>query len=228
MALNLSLERPRRNRPIKMTIVAFPPIETADEDGLLAIGGDLEPESLLLAYRSGIFPWPINEGLLAWFAPPKRAVIFLKDLHISRSLQRELKRGRFTTRMDTAFYHVISRCAEIKNRGDQGATWIIPEMLEAYTNLFEMGIAHSFETYFEGELVGGIYGLRIDDFFVAESSFYRRTSASKVAMIALTEYLKREKIPWFDCQAITPFSKSFGAVEIPRDEFMEQLVDRFR
>jgi leucyl/phenylalanyl-tRNA--protein transferase len=209
-----------------MPIVAFPPLETADEDGLLAIGGDLEPESLMLAYRSGIFPWPINEGLLAWFAPPKRAVVFLEDFHTSRSLQRELKRAKFTTRMDSAFHHVISRCAEIKNRGDQGATWIIPEMLEAYTTLYEMGIAHSFETYFEGELVGGIYGLRIDNFFVAESSFYRKTNASKVAMIALSEYLKQENIPWFDCQVVTPFSKSFGAVEIPRDKFMRLLGER--
>jgi leucyl/phenylalanyl-tRNA--protein transferase len=208
-----------------MTIIAFPPIETADEDGLLAIGGDLEPESLLLAYKSGIFPWPINEDILAWFAPPVRAVVFLKDLHISRSLKRELKRGCFETTMDTAFHHVISRCAEVTNRGDQDATWIIPEMLEAYTKLYELGIAHSFEAYFDGELAGGIYGVRLGRFFAAESSFYRKTNASKVAMVALTEYLQQEEITWFDCQAITPFSKSFGATEIPRAEFMKLLAD---
>jgi leucyl/phenylalanyl-tRNA--protein transferase len=154
-----------------------------------------------------------------------RAVVFLEDLRISRSLQRELKRGRFTTKMNTAFHHVISRCSELTNRGDQGSTWIIPEMMEAYTTLFEMGIAHSFETYFDGQLVGGIYGIRVGQFFAAESSFYRRTNASKVAMVALTEFLKQQGITWFDCQVITPFSESFGAVEIPREQFMELLAE---
>lgn len=208
-----------------MAIVAFPPLETADEDGLLAVGGDLEPASLMLAYQSGIFPWPINEGLLAWFAPPERAVVFLEDLHISRSLQRELKRNRFTTEVDTAFHHVISQCAELKNRGEQDSTWIIPEMIEAYTTLFEMGIAHSFETYLNGELVGGIYGIQIGRFFAAESSFYRTTNASKVAMVALTQHLQQQGITWFDCQVITPFSESFGAIEIPRPEFMALLAE---
>lgn len=207
-----------------MPIVAFPPLETADEDGLLAIGGDLEPESLLLAYRSGIFPWPINEEILAWFSPPVRAVVFLNELHISRSLQRELKRGQFETKIDTAFRQVIAQCAEVKNRGDQGSTWIIPEMIEAYTKLHQLGVAHSFETYREGKLVGGIYGIRIGRFFAAESSFYRTTNASKVAMVRLTEWLKLQGISWFDCQAITPFSQSFGAVEIPRPEFIQLLA----
>jgi leucyl/phenylalanyl-tRNA--protein transferase len=208
-----------------MAILEFPPIETADEDGLLAVGGDLEPESLMLAYRSGIFPWPINEGLLAWFAPPERAVVFLEDLHISRSLHRELKRGRFATKIDTAFHHVITRCAEVKNRGEQDSTWIIPEMMEAYTTLYEMGIAHSFESYLGGELVGGMYGIQIGRFFAAESSFYRKTNASKVAMVALADYLQQQGITWFDCQVITPFSESFGAVEIPRSEFMSLLTE---
>jgi leucyl/phenylalanyl-tRNA--protein transferase len=208
-----------------MAILTFPPLETADEDGLLAIGGDLEPDSLKLAYKSGVFPWPINEGLLAWFAPPERAVVFLEKFHISRSLQRELKRGRFSTKIDTAFHHVISRCAEVKNRGDQDSTWIIPAMMEAYTTLFEMGIAHSFETYHDGELVGGVYGIQIGRFFAAESSFYRKTNASKVAMVALAQYLEQQGITWFDCQVITPFSESFGAIEIPRPEFMTLLAE---
>ncbi|MFN4894555.1 MAG: leucyl/phenylalanyl-tRNA--protein transferase [Pseudomonadota bacterium] len=208
-----------------MAILAFPPLETADEDGLLAIGGDLEPASLLLAYRSGIFPWPINEGLLAWFAPPERAVVFLKDFHISRSLQRELKRGRFTTRVDTAFQQVISCCAEIQNRGEQDSTWIIPEMQEAYIKLHEIGIAHSFEAYLNNHLVGGIYGIQIGRFFAAESSFYRETGASKVAMLTLADYLKQEEIAWFDCQVLTPFSEGFGAVEISRNQYMQLLAE---
>jgi leucyl/phenylalanyl-tRNA--protein transferase len=207
-----------------MAILAFPPLET-DEDGLLDIGGDLEPASLLLAYRSGIFPWPINEGLLAWFAPPERAVVFLKDFHISRSLQRELKRGRFTTRVDTAFQQVISCCAEIQNRGEQDSTWIIPEMQEAYIKLHEIGIAHSFEAYLNNHLVGGIYGIQIGRFFAAESSFYRETGASKVAMLTLADYLKQEEIAWFDCQVLTPFSEGFGAVEISRNQYMQLLAE---
>ncbi len=207
-----------------MAIIAFPPLETADDDGLLAVGGDLEPESLLLAYRSGIFPWPINEELLTWFAPPVRAVVFLKDLHTSRSLQRELKRNRFEIRVNTAFNQVIARCAEVKNRGDQGSTWITPEILEAYIRLHELGIAHSFEAFSGADLVGGVYGIKISRFFAAESSFYRTTNASKVAMIKMIDWLKLQGITWFDCQAITPFSQSFGAVEITRADYMQLLA----
>jgi leucyl/phenylalanyl-tRNA--protein transferase len=206
-----------------MTITAFPPVETADDDGLLAIGGDLEVESLLLAYRSGIFPWPINEGILAWFAPPERAVIFLDEFHIPRRLQRELTRTQFSSRIDTNFTEVISRCAEVKNRGEQDSTWITPDIIEAYSELFTLGVAHSFETYHNDVLVGGLYGVRIGRFFAAESSFYRMTNASKVAMITLVEYLKKEGISWFDCQVLTPFSESFGAREIPRSDFMKLL-----
>jgi leucyl/phenylalanyl-tRNA--protein transferase len=209
-----------------MTIKAFPPVETADEDGLLAVGGDLEPDSIVLAYRSGVFPWPINKGLLAWFAPPERAVLFLDEFHISRSLKRELNHNRFTLKHNTAFSEVIERCAEVKNRGDQGATWITPEMQAAYQRLHELGIAQSFEAYQGHSLVGGVYGIRIDNFFAAESSFYRVDNASKVVMVALARYLEKEGIPWFDCQVLTPFSESFGAREIPRAEFMKLLGER--
>jgi leucyl/phenylalanyl-tRNA--protein transferase len=208
---------------IAMTITAFPPVETADDDGLLAIGGDLEVESLLLAYRNGIFPWPINEGILAWFAPPERAVIFLDEFHIPRRLQRDLTRMQFSSRIDTNFTEVMSRCAEVKNRGDQDSTWITPDIIEAYSELFALGVAHSFETYHNDVLVGGLYGVRIGGFFAAESSFYRIPNASKVAMITLVEYLKKEGISWFDCQVLTPFSESFGAREIPRSDFMKLL-----
>jgi leucyl/phenylalanyl-tRNA--protein transferase len=151
--------------------------------------------------------------------------VFLKDFHISRSLQRELKRGRFTTRVDTAFQQVISCCAEIQNRGEQDSTWIIPEMQEAYIKLHEIGIAHSFEAYLNNHLVGGIYGIQIGRFFAAESSFYRETGASKVAMLTLADYLKQEEIAWFDCQVLTPFSEGFGAVEISRNQYMQLLAE---
>jgi leucyl/phenylalanyl-tRNA--protein transferase len=206
-----------------MAIIEFPPVDSADEDGLLAVGGDLEPESLLLAYQNGIFPWPINDELLAWFSPPTRAIISVDEFHISRSLERELKRGRFTTKIDSAFHQVITRCAQVINRGEQDGTWITEEIISAYSELHRLGIAHSFESYLDGELVGGIYGVRVNNFFAAESSFYRKANASKVAMVALYEYLKREGIPWFDCQVLTPFSESFGAKEISRGEFLKLL-----
>jgi leucyl/phenylalanyl-tRNA--protein transferase len=210
-----------------MPIIEFPPVASADEDGLLAVGGDLDPESLLLAYQNGIFPWPINDELLAWFSPPIRAIISVDEFHISRSLERELKRGRFTTKVDSAFNQVITRCAQVINRGDQDGTWITDQIISAYSELHKLGIAHSFESYLDGELVGGIYGVRVNNFFAAESSFYRKANASKVAMVALYDYLKREGIPWFDCQVLTPFSESFGAKEISRDEFLRLLNGAF-
>jgi leucyl/phenylalanyl-tRNA--protein transferase len=207
-----------------MVIKRFPPIESADEHGLLAIGGDLEPESVILAYQSGIFPWPLDEETLAWFAPPERAVIFLDHFHISRRLRRTLNRGTFATKRDADFHTVMLRCAEVKNRGDQGGTWITDEIINAYTMLHTMGYTHSFESYLDGELVGGLYGIQIGRFFAAESSFFRVSDASKVAMCAMVEYLRSQDISWFDCQMLTPFSEGFGAREIPRSDYMNLLA----
>jgi leucyl/phenylalanyl-tRNA--protein transferase len=203
-----------------VAILEFPEVESADEDGLIAIGGDLEPESLLLAYRSGIFPWPVD-NVLAWWSPPERGVVFLDELHISRSLQRELSRARYETRINHAFSEVITRCAEIVNRGDQGGTWITPYLLDAYIEFSKLGYTRSFESYYNGELVGGLYGVMIDGFFVAESSFYRMPNASKVAFVAMAEHLRSLGMTWFDCQMVTPFSKGFGAKAIPRSQFMQ-------
>jgi leucyl/phenylalanyl-tRNA--protein transferase len=207
-----------------MVIKRFPPVDSADEHGLIAIGGDLEPESVLLAYQSGIFPWPIDEETLAWFAPPQRAVIFLKEFYVSRRLRRTLKRSQFTTKRDNDFQTVILRCAEMKNRGEQDGTWITQDIVSAYTRLHTMGFTHSFETYLDGELVGGLYGIQIGRFFAAESSFFRVPDASKVAMCAMVEYLRSEEIPWFDCQVLTPFSEGFGAREVPRSDYMRLLA----
>jgi leucyl/phenylalanyl-tRNA--protein transferase len=204
-------------------VLEFPPVELADEDGLLAIGGDCHPQSLLLAYRSGIFPWPINEESITWFAPPIRGVIFLDSVKISKSLRRELKLERYTVRRNHQFSEVIARCSELKNRGDQNGTWIIPEIIAGYTELHRLGYAHSFESYFEGELVGGLYGVQIGRYFSGESSFYRMPNASKVAMVALLAYLIESGITWLDCQTLTPFAASFGAVEITRAQYMEIL-----
>ncbi|MEY4667913.1 MAG: hypothetical protein RL518_612 [Pseudomonadota bacterium] len=207
-----------------MVIKRFPPVEDADEHGLLAIGGDLDPDSILLAYRSGIFPWPLDEETLAWFAPPERAVIFLEEFHVARRLRRTLTRAAFTTARDTDFKGVILKCAEITNRGDQDGTWITPAIITAYAQLHELGFTHSFESYLNGELVGGLYGIQIGRFFAAESSFFRVPDASKVAMCAMVEYLRSQGISWFDCQVLTPFSEGFGAREISREDYMSLLA----
>ena len=206
-----------------MVIQRFPPVEAADEHGLLVIGGDLDAESIVLAYRSGIFPWPIDEETLAWFAPPERAVVFLDEFHIPKRLTRSLKSNAFFRKGDHDFEGVIRRCAELKNRGDQDGTWITPEIVDAYTHLFRLGYCHCFETYLNDELVGGMYGIQIGRFFAAESSFFREPNASKVAMCTMVEYLKGQNITWFDCQVLTPLSESFGAREISREEYMGLL-----
>ena len=208
-----------------MAIRRFPCVDKADKHGLLAIGGDLEVESLLLAYRNGIFPWPYDEEALTWFAPPKRAVLLLNEFHVSKSLERVLKRTDFCCRMDTDFRSVIEQCAELKNRGNQSGSWITDEMVDAYCEMFRQGYAHSFEAYCEEKLVGGIYGVQIGRFFGAESSFYREPNASKVAMCFMADYLRQQGMSWFDCQVLTPFSENFGAREISRVEFMGMLAE---
>jgi leucyl/phenylalanyl-tRNA--protein transferase len=211
-----------------MVIKRFPPVESADEHGLLGIGGDLAPESVLLAYASGIFPWPIDGETLAWFAPPERAIVFLDEFHVPKRLKRALKHTSFTGKRDTNFELVMERCAEVVNRGDQDGTWITADMVAAYSKLFELGHCHSFEAYLGDELVGGIYGIQVGKFFAAESSFFRVSDASKFAMCSMVDYLRERDISWFDCQVLTPFSESFGAREIPRSEYMKLLAESIK
>ncbi len=206
-----------------MTVISFPPIESADEDGLLAVGGDLAVESLLKAYRSGIFPWPVDEHALLWFAPPSRAIIMFDELHVSRRLVRSLRANPFEHTIDNAFAEVTSRCAEVKNRGDQNGTWITSQVASAYCEMHRQGHCHSVESWRNGELVGGIYGVKIGRYFAAESSFYRAPDASKAAMCHLVSWLAAQGVTWLDCQVITPFSSSFGAREVLRADFMEML-----
>jgi leucyl/phenylalanyl-tRNA--protein transferase len=208
-----------------MVIERFPEVTDADEHGLLAFGGDLDLESLILAYSSGIFPWPYDENTLAWFAPPQRAVILLDEFHVASRLARRLKQHPFELKMDTNFREVMTKCAELKNRGTQSGTWITQGLIEAYCTLFDAGFCHSFEAYKDGVLVGGLYGVQLGSYFAAESSFFRVTSASKAAMCHAADYLRRSGITWFDCQVLTPFSESFGARELSRAEFMTMLDD---
>jgi leucyl/phenylalanyl-tRNA--protein transferase len=204
-----------------MVIKAFPPVELADEYGLLAVGGDLEIPSLLLAYRSGIFPWPMRgEKRIPWFAPPKRALIYLNEFSPPRSLIKAS--GRFELGVNLAFPQVVRACGEFR----QGGTWITEEIEAAYLDLYTAGFAHSVESYLNGELVGGVYGVSIGGLFTGESMFYRESNASKVALWALIEFLKAQGVPWIDCQVMNPHLASLGAVEIPRAQFMEMLAQQ--
>jgi leucyl/phenylalanyl-tRNA--protein transferase len=207
-----------------MVIEAFPPLSSADEHGLLAIGGDLDPESLVLAYSNGIFPWPYDDDEpLAWFSPPMRAILPLSEIHISRRLKETLRQKSFDFAKNRNFSAVIRACAESKNRKGQSGTWITEEMIGAYIKLHELGLCDSFEAYRGKELVGGLYGVRLQRFFAAESSFYVQDNASKGALCFMAETLLKEGIEWVDCQVLTPFSRSFGAREIPRDNYITLL-----
>ncbi len=206
-----------------MVIKSFPPLETASPEGLLAIGGDLDIESLKLAYQNGIFPWPHENYPLLWFAPPKRAVLFFKDLKIPKRLQRELKKKNFHFKVDQKFSKVVQACAEGKTRKSSG-TWINAEIKRAYIRFFEAGYAHSFECYnASDELVGGIYGISLGKMFAGESMFYRESGASKAALIYACQFLRVRAGEWMDVQMISPLLKSLGGVEILREEFMKML-----
>lgn len=206
-----------------MPITAFPPHEAALPSGLLAIGGDLSIPSLLLAYQNGIFPWPHSDDELLWFSPPMRTVLFFDRLHIPRTLRRELKRTTLTFAVNSSFQSVIEHCSEMTNRVDQLGTWITPEMKLAYTALHHSGFCPSFESWREGELVGGMYGVLIERFFAGESMFYRETNSSKIAIIRAIEYLKERGVLWMDCQMTTPLVAQLGAEEIPREEYLQLL-----
>lgn len=206
-----------------MVIEAFPSVEDADEYGLLAMGGDLEVESLLLAYRSGIFPWPVfDKRVITWFAPPERTVLFLKDFKIPKSVQKLRAANKFSFAIDKNCPEVIRRCAASKTRREKGS-WITSRMIEGYINLHHAGYCHSVECYEGDELVGGLYGVSIGGTFAGESMFYDRSGASKLSLCYLVEHLQERGATWIDCQQMTPLLASFGAVEISRDEFMQLL-----
>ena len=203
----------------------FPPLETAlaRPNGLLAVGGDLSPSRLIDAYRRGIFPW-FNEGEpILWWSPDPRMVLFPQELKISRSLRKTLKRGNYEIRADSAFKQVMEACAA--PRGDQAGTWIHAEMIAAYGRLHEMGMAHSMETWIEGELVGGLYGVGQGKMFFGESMFFRVSDASKIAFVHLVTQLQRWGFEMIDCQMKTEHLASLGAREISRKEFRQKLKE---
>jgi len=205
-------------------VTQFPPVETADESGLLAVGGNLDSATLEHAYRNGIFPWPHEGYPLLWFAPPKRAILDFKEFKIPKRLQRDLKKISLTFSVDQDFEGVIRACATSKVRKGQKGTWITKEIIDAYLQFHKKGFVPSFEARnSQGELVGGLYGVMIGKMFAGESMFYKKTNASKFVFIQTVAYLKKKGFRWIDVQVLTPLLKSFGAKEIPRVEFMKKL-----
>lgn len=201
----------------------FPPVEEASPEGLLAAGGDLRPERLLKAYRHGIFPWYSDQPIL-WWSPDPRTVLFPDKLHISRSLKRSLRPGLFNVTLDRCFRDVMQNCAEPRPQYPDGGTWITAEMLDAYQRLHELEYAHSVETWQEGQLVGGLYGVALGGAFFAESMFTLVPDASKVALVSLVRQLQTWGFRLMDCQQSSPHVMRFGAEEISRCKFLDSLA----
>ncbi len=203
--------------------LSFPPPEAAEPDGLLAVGGDLRPERLLLAYSAGIFPWYDEELPILWHSPDPRTVLRPRELRVSRSLRRLLRQPPFAIRLDTAFDQVIRCCAEVP-RKDQDGTWITRDMIDAYAELAELGYAHSAEAWADGELVGGLYGVSLGGCFFGESMFALRPDASKVAFVALLRQLDAWDFDLVDCQVHTEHLARFGAENWSRRRFLDALA----
>ena len=197
----------------------LPSPDDADRHGLVGVGADLEPGTLLAAYRSGLFPMPMRKKVVGWWSPDPRGIIPLDGLRVSRSLRRSCQ--RFEVRMDTRFRDVMVRCGD--PRRPHG--WITPAFVDAYTRLHDLGWANSVETYLDGELVGGLYGVRINGLFAGESMFHAARDASKVALVALVAHLRSSGAALLDVQWTTEHLTSLGAVDVPRDEYLGRLAD---
>ena len=201
----------------------FPPVDAAmhEPNGLLAAGGDLSPERLLSAYADGIFPWFGDEDPILWWSPDPRMVLYVKEVHVSRSLGKVLRSDRFRVTLDSAFPAVVRACAEA--RRDHEGTWITAEMEQAYIRLAELGYGHSVETWQGETLVGGLYGVAIGRMFFGESMFSRVSNASKAALVFLARQLESWGAPMIDCQMSTPHLASLGARDIPRADFVREV-----
>ena len=203
--------------------LSFPPAETAGQDGLLAIGGDLSPERLLLAYRNGIFPWYEGEYIL-WWCPDPRFALFPEELKINKAIKPLLARNEFDFTINKAFIQVIHQCKKIVRPGQEG-TWITDEVEKAFIKMHELGYAHSAEVWKENELVGGLYGIKLGKVFFGESMFSKVSNASRFAFIQYVKHLQREGIALIDCQVYTSYLESFGAKMIPRKDFQKMLKE---
>ena len=200
----------------------FPPVEEALRDGLLAVGGDVSIERLLLAYQNGIFPWFNEDEIPQWWSPDPRFVLFPDDLKVSGSMRQLIKKKHFEFKINTAFEEVIQNCSSIKRKGMDG-TWISEEIGQAYTQLHRLGYAHSAEAWYGGKLVGGLYGVRLGEVFFGESMFSKESNASKFAFISWVKFLKTQGIELIDCQVHTSHLESLGAKMISRKRFIEIL-----
>jgi leucyl/phenylalanyl-tRNA--protein transferase len=205
--------------------IMFPPIEEATEDGLVAVGGDLETDTLVTAYRLGIFPWPVSVELpLAWFSPDPRGVLFLDELHVPRSFEKFLKKNEFKVTFNQKMKEVILECARIPRKNQPG-TWITPEIVKGYEKLFNEDLAYSVEVWKEDELVGGLYGVVMGEFISGESMFMKEDNASKVALYSLLVHLKARGIRFLDTQMVTPVVEAFGGKYIERAEFLDHIKE---
>ncbi len=196
----------------------FPHPSLAEEDGLLAVDGDLSPERLILAYRSGIFPWFSEDEPILWWSPDPRFILYPKDIKISHSMKKLLKKNTYKISFDTCFRDVISNCSNLRR---ESGTWITNDMIEAYCKLHELGYAHSVEAWYEDKLVGGLYGISIGKCFFGESMFSTMSNASKAAFITLCKKLEEKEYVMVDCQVYTEHLESLGAVNISREKFLE-------
>ncbi|NVB80150.1 MAG: leucyl/phenylalanyl-tRNA--protein transferase [Kofleriaceae bacterium] len=202
--------------------LVFPPVHLA-EDGLLALGGDLRPERLLLGYTQGIFPWYAENLPILWHSPDPRMVMTTRDLVVQRSLRKAIKKRPYDITIDRACVKVLEGCASVPRPGQNG-TWLIPEMIDAYMKLHELGFAHSFEAWQDGELVGGLYGVSLGAAFFGESMFALAPDASKIAFVASVRQLEAWHIGLIDCQVHTDHLERFGAYEVPRVEYLQMLA----
>jgi leucyl/phenylalanyl-tRNA--protein transferase len=202
--------------------LVFPSPKLAPKEGLLAVGGDLRQERLLLAYRMGIFPWYSRYEPILWWSPDPRLVLYPGEIRVSKSLQKTIKKGLFRITMDQAFEAVINACAQSRTSADEG-TWIVEEMIDAYCKLHESGFAHSVEAWRDDRLAGGLYGVSLGKCFFGESMFTHISNASKVAFVALVKHLQALNFDLIDCQVTTPHLLTFGAREISRTRYLNEL-----
>jgi leucyl/phenylalanyl-tRNA--protein transferase len=199
---------------------------SSPHDDIVAVGGNLDPQTLLVAYRNGVFPWPVEGLPLLWFCPTERGILEFGRLHVGRSLGRARRRTDLHFTIDAAFADVITACATTPRPGQDG-TWIIPQVIAAYVELHRRGFAHSVEAWRDDRLVGGVYGVDVDGAFAAESMFHRESGASKLALLHLVEHLGTRGLDWMDIQVVTPHLARLGARAIPRREF-QRLLSRTR
>ncbi len=207
--------------------LVFPPARLARADGLLCVGGDLSSKRLILAYENGIFPWFSENDPLLWWSPDPRLVLFPEQIHISRSLAKAIKKNAFTIRVDTAFEKTIRACSHLRQKKTAG-TWLVDEMIAAYIALHHQGVAHSVETWRDGRLVGGLYGISIGKSFFGESMFSVESNASKIALVFLAAHLNRHNFHLIDCQVTSDHLINMGAIEISRQRFLEIIKPSVR